>query len=122
MDPETPVNDTIIDEKTWKENYDPENEEKYDKINRGDVNAIKIGHWATFKVLSNVNLSLRDLDSSYFTEIGLTGVPRGCFPLQSMSEDGNYKIPESGLLNGGISSSYSERYNFVYPDVPWIKN
>jgi hypothetical protein len=30
-----------------------------------------------------------------------------------MTEDGNYKIPESGLINGGMSASYSERYNFV---------
>jgi hypothetical protein len=64
QDPETPTNDTIIDPNTWKANYDPEVEDNYDKINRGDVNAIKLGHWATFKILSNINLSLRDLDSS----------------------------------------------------------
>jgi hypothetical protein len=39
-----------------------------------------------------------------------------------MTIEGNYKIPESNLISGGVSSSNSERYNFVYPNVPWIKN
>jgi hypothetical protein len=49
-------------------------------------------------------------------------VPRGFFPYQMMSSEGNYKIPESNLINGGLSTANSERYNFVVPDVPWIKN
>jgi hypothetical protein len=39
-DPSAPYNDEIVDENTWKGNYDPNNTEKYEQINLGDVNAI----------------------------------------------------------------------------------
>ena len=44
QDPEAPVNDLIVDETTWKENYSIDNAEKNADINRGDVNAVEIGH------------------------------------------------------------------------------
>ena len=40
QDPEAPCNDKIIDENTWKDNYDMDEKEKMSKINRGDINAI----------------------------------------------------------------------------------
>jgi len=122
QDPETPINDEIIEEDTWKKNYRPDDYEKVQNINRGDVNAVKLGHWITFKVLSNVNLSMRDIDQSYFVEQGFTGVPRSFFPLHKNFEDGAFKIPESNILNGGISSQNAERRYYELPDVPWIKN
>jgi hypothetical protein len=47
-DPSAPYNDKIIDSDTWKENYDPDNTEKYANINLGDVNAVQLGLWLTF--------------------------------------------------------------------------
>lgn len=44
QDPEAPINDIIIDETTWKENYNIDKKEKNESINRGDVNAVEIGH------------------------------------------------------------------------------
>ena len=41
-DPSAPYNDEIVDENTWKENYDSNNTEKYEQINLGDVNAIYV--------------------------------------------------------------------------------
>jgi hypothetical protein len=35
-----PYNDEIVDEDTWKDNYDPDKVEKYEQINLGDINAI----------------------------------------------------------------------------------
>lgn len=122
QDPEAPTNDKIVDSSTWKENYKDGDNESNASINRGDVNAIQLGSWLTFTVRSNINLSLRNWDDSYPTEFGLTGVNRGFYPLQSMSVSGNYKIPESFMQNAGLSSTTSDRYNFLQPDVPYIKN
>lgn len=122
QDPSAPINDDIVDESTWRDNYDLDDEEKYSKINRGDVNAVKLGHWVTVKLFSNVNLAMRCLDYSYSSEEGLTGKPRGFYPIQSMSSTGESKIPESFAMNAGINSTTSDKYNFEQPKVPAIKN
>lgn len=122
QDPEAPNNDEIVDENTWKDNYKKGDSESNGKINRGDVNAIPLGNWITFKVYSSSNLSMRNWDDSFVSEVGLTGKPRGFFPLQDMSIEGNNKIPESFVLNPGIDSTTSDRWNFELPDVPYIKN
>lgn len=122
QDPSAPTNDEVVDENTWKDNYDTENIENNAKINRGDVNAIQLGSWITFKVCSSYNLSIRSLDPSYPTEEGLTGLKRGFYPLQELSPAGATKIPESSVINGGYSSTTSEKQAFTLPDVPYIKN
>lgn len=122
QDPSAPTNDEVVDENTWKDNYDTENTENNAKINRGDVNAIQLGSWITFKVCSSYNLSIRSLDPSYPTEEGLTGLKRGFYPLQELSTAGATKIPESSVINGGYSSTTSEKQAFTLPDVPYIKN
>lgn len=122
QDPSAPTNDEVVDENTWKDNYDTENTENNAKINRGDVNAIQLGSWITFKVCSSYNLSIRSLDPSYPTEEGLTGLKRGFYPLQELSPAGATKIPESSVINGGYSSTTSEKQAFTLPNVPYIKN
>lgn len=122
QDPSAPTNDEVVDENTWKDNHDTENTENNAKINRGDVNAIQLGSWITFKVCSSYNLSIRSLDPSYPTEEGLTGLKRGFYPLQELSPAGATKIPESSVINGGYSSTTSEKQAFTLPDVPYIKN
>lgn len=122
QDPSAPTNDEVVDENTWKDNYDTENTENNAKINRGDVNAIQLGSWITFKVCSSYNLSIRSLDPSYPTEEGLTGLKRGFYPLQELSPAGATKISESSVINGGYSSTTSEKQAFTLPDVPYIKN
>ena len=122
QDPSAPTNDEVVDENAWKDNYDTENTENNAKINRGDVNAIQLGSWITFKVCSSYNLSIRSLDPSYPTEEGLTGLKRGFYPLQELSPAGATKIPESSVINGGYSSTTSEKQAFTLPDVPYIKN
>lgn len=122
QDPEAPVNDLIVDETTWKENYSIDDNEKNGDINRGDVNAVEIGHWATFKCLANINISLRDVDNNYYNELGLTGRPRAFHPLYELSWTGESKIPESSLYNSGQANTLSYRYNYVMPNVPYLKN
>ena len=122
QDPEAPINDTIVDETTWKDNYQIDNKEDNLNVNRGDVNAVKIGHWATFKCLSNVNLCLRDVDKSNYNENGITGMARGFHPLYDMSWTGESKVPESSIYNSGHTDTLSSKYNYIMQNVPYLKN
>jgi hypothetical protein len=128
QDPETPITDTIVDSLSWKTNYtgytaagglDPV---AIAKINRGDVNAVKIGHWATFKICSNINLAYRSNDETHSSEYALTGKQRSFFPISSMSPTGESKIPDSTLVNVGFNSTTSSKVYILEPDVPYIKN
>ena len=121
-DPSAPYNDDIVDENTWKDNYDPDNPEKYNEINLGDINAIQIGMWVTFKLRSSNNLNIRTLDGSYVDETAMQGHPRGYYPYHPMSAEGSYKHPESQIYNRGFAKSVSDRWNVELPDVPHIKN
>jgi hypothetical protein len=120
-DPEVNINDIIVDDKSFKDNYEANNAEENAKINRSDVNAVMLGHWVTFKLLSNINLNFRDIDRSIPGEEALHGIPRGFCPLYGKTYSGAYKLPESRVINGGISSSNGEKYYNVLPNVPYIK-
>lgn len=123
QDPEFPINDVIVESDTWKENYTiDEEEDKKELINRSDVNAVKIGHWITFKCCSSINLSLRTTNPYYPTEKGLTGRVRGFYPLQAIDASGESKIPESELHNSGYNKTIGDKYYFETPNVPSIKN
>lgn len=126
QDPSAPVNHKIVDEDCWKENYEVSDgvvkTENFEKINLGDVNAVKIGMWVTFQLVSSSNLNIRALNESIPDEIALTGHARTFYPYSGMSADGTYKTPEALCYNKGFNKSLSERYNFEVPDVPAIKN
>lgn len=120
--PSAPYNDKIVDENTWRDNYNPSKTESYENINLGDVNAVQLGMWVTFRVRSSYNLNIRTLDSSNVDEKQMTGHARGYYPYAPMSVEGTYKIPESHIYNKGFSKSLSDRQNNLLPDVPYIKN
>ena len=120
--PSAPYNDEIVDENTWRDNYNPSKTESYENINLGDVNAVQLGMWVTFRVRSSYNLNIRTLDSSNVDEKQMTGHARGYYPYAPMSVEGTYKIPESHIYNKGFSKSLSDRQNNLLPDVPYIKN
>ena len=122
QDPEAPNNDIIVNEDTWIDHYDVSNKEKNEKINRGDVNAVQIGHWITFKCCSNINLSMRTTDDSHYEENGLTGLSRGFYPLYSQSVTGESKIPESSVINSGNSITLGNKFNFLMADAPYLKD
>lgn len=122
QDPEAPNNDIIVNEDTWIDHYDVSNKEKNEKINRGDINAVQIGHWITFKCCANINLSMRTTDDSHYEENGLTGLSRGFYPLYSQSVTGESKIPESFVINSGNSITLGNKFNFLMADVPYLKD
>lgn len=121
-DPSTPYNDKIVDPNSWKDNFDPDNTEKYAEINLGDVNAIPMGMWVTFKLRSSNNLNIRTLDGSIVDETAMTGHQRGFYPYYPMSTEGSFKHPDSEIYNKGFTKSVSDRWNMEVPDVPHIKN
>ena len=121
-DSSNPYNDEILDEDTWKNNYDANNSEKLQRINRGDVNAVQLGSWITFKLRSSTNLSIRSIDESNINEKSIFGRPRAWYPYQQDLISGNNKIPESYLYNDGLRSTLNEKYYFNVPEVPYIKN
>ena len=126
QDPSAPTNDKIVDKDCWADNYEVNDgvmdKTKFEDINLGDVNAIKLGMWVTLTVRSTKNLNIRSLDSSIPDEEALVGHSRGFFPLQPMTPEGSYKTPEALCYNKGFEKSVSERYNMEVPDIPAIKN
>lgn len=124
-DPEVPLNDDILDVNTWKDNYALASDgldKNPSDINRGDVNAVQIGHWVTFKVCSTFNLALRCLDNTNVDEYALLGKARGFYPAQAKSVKSDSKMPESSLYNIGLATTTSEKEYIELPDVPYIKN
>lgn len=126
QDPSAPINDKIVDPNCWSENYEVSDgvvkKENFEKINLGDVNAIKLGMWVTLTVRSTKNLNIRSVDDSIVDETALTGHPRGYYPCHPISPDGAYKTPEALCCNKGFEKSVSERWNYEVPDVPALKN
>ena len=93
-----------------------------DDIDTGDWNAVKLGHWVTFRVRSSMNLSMRTTDGSNVNEKALTSKDRTFYPLSYMYPDGNSKIADSFVINKGFSSTTSDKIHIELPDVPAIKN
>ena len=127
QDPEAPNNDIIVKESTWRDNYSGYTDggmdtEQMAEINRGDINAVTMGHWITFKCMSNINLALRCEDDSNASELALIGHARTFAPASWFNVSGEYKVPESTLFNTGYNSTTSDKYNFILPDIPYIKN
>lgn len=125
-DPSSPTNDKIVDDKCWKDNYEIVDNvvdlDKFDNINLGDLNAVKMGLWVTVWVRSTNNLCIRAIDDSIVDETSLYGQCRAFYPYQDMRTEGNFKLPEAACYNQGFSIGLSERYNFELPDSPYIKN
>lgn len=126
IDPTFPSNDLIVDENTWKNNYkglaqmsSKESDKIEDgksgswtNINLGDLNAVPLGLWITFKCLSNYNLGLRSEDSSDVDLIGKLDNKGTFYPLSGINDKSGGKIPESQLLNDGYSVTLSRKsYN-----------
>jgi hypothetical protein len=128
-DPVAPTNDHIINPTTWKDHFKPDDTSVSDggitelgKINRGDVNAVKLGSWITVKGRSSYNLSIRSLDERYTSEAAMMGRARGFYPLQQASADGGYKIPNSYLINDGFGSTVGEKMYLTLPESPYYND
>ena len=125
IDSSVPINDIIIDGKTWKSHYKgflntPADE--WLKMNKADINTVPMGTWVTYKCLSSYNLGLRSFDRSYVDEQALMGNPRGFYPITDMSTRPSNKIEDSWILNDGYNSTVGQKNNIPAVDVPYIKD
>lgn len=121
QDPETPTIDEFVDVENWRNNYsinEDDSEEKRILLSSADVNAVKIGHWVTFKVCSHVNLSLRCVDPFHPIEYGMTGQPRAFHPLYGMDPSGNAKLPESQLMSASFNKNLPNKMHFALSETP----
>ena len=65
---------------------------------------------------------MRDINLMEPAEQAIFGSPRSFFPLKKMSKDSNNKLPDSNIINGAANVTLSSKYNFILPDVPFLKN
>ena len=142
VDPDAPIQDNIVDDKTWLKNYlgylqmgtglgdktsDVEYEEDkkvsgdWSKINRSDVNAVPLGTWFTYKCLSSNNLGLRSVDRSYPDEQALMGNPRSFYPLNGRNLFSAGKISDSKVLNLGYGATVGVESHLGVKDLPYQK-
>jgi hypothetical protein len=54
--------------------------------------------------------------------MALLGVPKSFYPKQDMDLRSALKLSESQILNRGLSSTTSRRWNGIVQNVPYIKN
>ena len=97
------------------------NEGGLDKISRSDINSVGLGHWVTFRILSNHNLCMRDIDQMETNERVIFNKPRSFFPLEQLSLSSQNKIAESNKINGACNKVLSERLNFIGMLTPYDK-
>lgn len=134
IDSEVPVNEIIMDDTTWLDNYkgyfntvngkeedDKSDKGDYSKINRADVNTVPLGMWVTFKCLSNYNLGLRSVDYSHPDEHSLMGNPRTFYPVSDITTNVSHKIEESYILNQGYGATVGHKREFAAANVPYTK-
>ena len=136
VDSDVPVNEHILDNNTWKNNYKGYSKMKktdtsekkddktygfYENINRADLNTVNMGMWVTYKCLSNYNLGLRSEDPTHTDEFALMGNARGFYPFNDMSPVVSHKTEESWLLNDGYSATVGNKREFAAPEVPYVQ-
>ena len=134
VDSEVPVNETIIDKYTWRDNYKglasmkngandlKDGQGDYTNINRSDINTVMLGQWVTFKCMSSFNLGVRAIDSSNTQENALLGSPRSFYPNYNISKYKVHKVPDSEILNQGYNATVGQKLNFIAPNTPYTKD
>ena len=136
VDSDVPVNEHILDNNTWKNNYKGYSKTKktdtsekkdnktygfYENINRADLNTVNMGMWVTYKCLSNYNLGLRSEDPTHTDEYALMGNARSFYPFSDMSPVVSHKTEESWLLSDGYNATVGQKRNFAASEVPYVQ-
>ena len=123
VDPDYPYTESIINENGWENIWNNDgtlkNRDQWE-LNRADLNTVSLGHWVTFKCLSNYNIGLRSIDSFHVDEQALLGNVRAFYPLLANTATSN-KIPESALLNDGYSKTTGVIRNQAIQEIPYVK-
>lgn len=88
-------------------------------INRADVNAVALGQWITFPIMSSHNLSFRDIDYSNATEQASFNKKRSFFPLEKKNK--YLPLRDSNVINSATAISIPDKKYYALPNVPFIK-
>ena len=88
-------------------------------INRADVNAVAMGQWITFPILSNKNLAMRDVDFSNATEQASFNRKRSFFPLAA--KEIQNPLRDSNVINQASALSLPDKPYIQLPKVPYFK-
>ena len=125
LDSSTPLNERIV-----KEYYDTNGlvdkvyseigADKWSEFNVSDINAVDIGNTITCKYYSNFN-NIRVVDQSRIDEVALHGQPRSFYPHVKDLWGVGFKIDDSLLTNGGLSSVSAAYPYYEVEQVPYIK-
>lgn len=125
VDPEVPIVNDVLQFNSWGKNavdgFYATPVENWKDINRADVNAVSLGMWVTFKVMSNYNLGIRSEDTQHTDEQALMGNPRSFFPKMGISADCGQKIEDSWLLNSGYNATLGRKSNLINKQQPYYK-
>lgn len=125
VDPEVPIVNEVLKFNSWGEKavdgFYATPVENWKDINRADVNAVSLGMWVTFKVMSNYNLGIRSEDTQHTDEQALMGNPRSFFPKMGISADCGQKIEDSWLLNSGYNATLGRKSNLINKQQPYYK-
>lgn len=132
IDPTTPTNDVIVSDKKWEELLrDVEGELLKDKadatysdvnwneVNLGDMNALKLGVWVTYKCLSNYNLGLRSENTQNYDALSKIGIPNTFYPYSGLNIKAGGKSEESWLLNEGYNRILPRKIYIGYEPIPY---
>ena len=132
IDQTVPITDKIVKKDCWQEYYHGYEEvddssvstEKtnWTEINLADLNTVSLGHWLTYRCISNSNLGLRSEDTTNVSEMALLGNSRSFYPLIGASTATGMKLPDSTLLNDGYNSTVSRKRYDLKQDTPYNKN
>lgn len=122
LDSAMPLNTKILDnEEQWKNNdyLDTWKSEDHDP---SSWNAVPLGFVFTYRYLSAMNLSIRSINEQYSDERALFGGYRSFYPHNKFTYSTNWKLPESDILNFGLSNNRNKIHFFEHPNVPYIKD
>lgn len=72
--------------------------------------------------MSSMNLSIRSINEQYTDERSLFGGYRSFYPHNKFTYSSNWKLPESDILNFGLSNNRNHIDFFEHPSVPYIKD
>ena len=121
LDYNTPLNTSIVKYATGlvSKNYA---EVEWENLNVSDWNAVPIGAAVVYTHFSNFNLNLRIVDYTHVDERALFGDARAYYPIHKSIDSLSWKLPESKLLNEGLSATMNVIPHFEVDLVPHVKN
>lgn len=130
LDYNTPLNNTIVtreiefksDTSDKSEGYNYYSNIEWENLNVSDWNAVPIGYTFYYPFVSNYNLMLRSVDQLNVDEIALFGSFRSFYPQQQYTDSVAWKLPDSHLLNAGLSATQTCLPHFEVDLVPYVKH